>query len=215
MLVPEGMIDLHTVLSDDEGAGGEDVRQASAGQRPVPQKSPRKAPREPADAGAHAGKKRRREGTVPAELRRRSHHASSEQPEEAPEEPSGGAAAARKQHRPRRARPGVKALREIRALQKTTNLLIPRLPFCRLVRQEFEQWYSAGFAPGYAPGAVGSVCKWQAEALLVMQEAAESYLTQLFEDSYICAFHAKRVTLMQRDIQLARRIRGPAKEGLW
>ena len=98
-------------------------------------------------------------------------------------------------------------MREIRALQRTTNLLIPRLPFARVVREEFERWY--------APNVVGGVCKWQAEALTVMQEAAEAYLTQLFEDSYLCAFHAKRVTLVQRDIQLARRIRGPAKEGLW
>ena len=92
-------------------------------------------------------------------------------------------------------------------MQKTTHLLIPRLPFARVVREEFERWY--------APDGVRGVCKWQAEALLVMQEAAEAYLVQLFEDSYLCSFHAKRVTLTQRDIQLARRIRGPAKEGLW
>ena len=120
---------------------------------------------------------------------------------------AGGAAAGRKRAKPRRARPGVRALREIRVLQRTTNLLIPRLPFARVVREEFERWY--------APDVVDGVCKWQAEALLVMQEAAEAYLVQLFEDSYLCAFHAKRVTLTQRDIQLARRIRGPAKEGLW
>lgn len=170
------MIDLGSVLDD-----GTEPRRGTA----------QKAPRAPA-----AG--------VPAAKRARS--GSAESDAESGSEGAGGAAAGRKRTKPRRARPGVRALREIRVLQRTTNLLIPRLPFARVVREEFERWY--------APD-VGGVCKWQAEALLVMQEAAEAYLVQLFEDSYLCAFHAKRVTLTQRDIQLARRIRGPAKEGLW
>lgn len=50
--------------------------------------------------------------------------------------------------------------------------------------------------------------RWQAHALMALQEAAESFLVHLFEDANLCALHAKRVTVMQKDIQLARRIRG-------
>jgi len=55
----------------------------------------------------------------------------------------------------------------------------------------------------------GSGLRWQTSALLALQEATEAYLVHLFEDANLCAIHAKRVTIMQRDIQLARRIRGP------
>lgn len=51
--------------------------------------------------------------------------------------------------------------------------------------------------------------RWQSSALLALQEATEAYLVHLFEDANLCAIHAKRVTIMTRDIQLARRIRGP------
>lgn len=54
----------------------------------------------------------------------------------------------------------------------------------------------------------GVVFRWQAAALQALQEACESYLTHLFEDANLCALHAKRVTIMVRDIQLARRVRG-------
>ena len=50
--------------------------------------------------------------------------------------------------------------------------------------------------------------KFQAAALLALQEAAEAYLVGLFEDTNLCGIHAKRVTIMPKDIQLARRIRG-------
>lgn len=105
----------------------------------------------------------------------------------------------------RRHKPGVVALREIRRYQTSTNLLIPKLPFARVVREQFMKWYSGS----------GNVERWQAEALLALQEAAENYLVQLFEDAYLCSIHAKRVTLARKDIQLARRIRGPAKESVW
>ena len=56
---------------------------------------------------------------------------------------------------------------------------------------------------------VGSeVSRWQSQAIQALQEAAEAFLVHLFEDSNLCAIHAKRVTIMQKDIQLARRIRG-------
>ena len=96
--------------------------------------------------------------------------------------------------RPHRYRPGTVALREIRKYQKSTDLLIRKLPFQRLVR-EIAQDYNTDL-------------RFQASAILAMQEAAEAYLVGLFEDTNLCAIHAKRVTIMPKDIQLARRIRG-------
>ena len=118
-------------------------------------------------------------------------------------------------------RPGTVALREIRKYQRSTELLIRKLPFARLVR-EITQTYTTTQEGDK---------RWQAEALMALQEACEHYLVHLFEDSNLCAIHAKRVTIMVkcvatahapsrllrahqllhamcRDIQLARRIRG-------
>lgn len=50
--------------------------------------------------------------------------------------------------------------------------------------------------------------RFQTSAILALQEAAEAYLVGVFEDTNLCALHAKRVTIMPADIQLARRIRG-------
>lgn len=88
--------------------------------------------------------------------------------------------------RPRR-RPGTVALREIRKYQRSTELLLRKLPFARLVR-EITQTYNS--SPGEGEK------RWQAEALMALQEAAEYYLVHLFEDSNLCAIHAKRVTIM-------------------
>ena len=100
--------------------------------------------------------------------------------------------------RQQRYRPGAFALREIRMYQKTTDLLIPRLGFQRVVRQVLQNMY----------GIEGMHYRWQKTALLALQDATESYLTNLFEDSNLCTVHAKRVTIMPKDIKLARRIRG-------
>jgi histone H3 len=54
--------------------------------------------------------------------------------------------------------------------------------------------------------------RWQATAILALQEAAEAHLVSLFEDCNLCAIHAKRVTIMVKDMQLARRIRGQSRE---
>ncbi|KAH0472980.1 MAG: hypothetical protein KVP17_003157 [Porospora cf. gigantea B] len=97
----------------------------------------------------------------------------------------------------RRYRPGTKALREIRQYQNTTDLLIPRLPFARVVR-EITAVYWKHDEP----------FRYNVEALLALQTAAEAYLVSLFEDGMLCAIHAKRVTLQPKDIRLARRIRG-------
>lgn len=99
----------------------------------------------------------------------------------------------------RRYRPGEKALREIRFYQKNTDLLIRRLPFTRLVREIQTYFFKTEY-------------RWQAVAMLALQEAAEAHLVGLFEDANLCTIHAKRVTVMPKDIQLARRIRGPLRE---
>ncbi|XP_074654478.1 uncharacterized protein LOC141908356 [Tubulanus polymorphus] len=98
--------------------------------------------------------------------------------------------------RKRRYRPGTRALLEIRHFQKSTDLLLRKLPFSRLVKEIADNLYS------HQP------LLWQSVALLALQEAAEAYLVHLFEDSLLCALHAKRVTIYPRDIQLARRLRG-------
>jgi histone H3 len=96
--------------------------------------------------------------------------------------------------KPRRYRPGTVALREIRKYQKSTELLIRKLPFQRLVR-EITRDMRGDF-------------RYQSSAILALQEAAEAYLIGLFEDTNLCAIHAKRVTIMPKDMWLARRIRG-------
>ncbi|GAA5941404.1 hypothetical protein JCM3775_004918 [Rhodotorula graminis] len=103
--------------------------------------------------------------------------------------------------KPFRYRPGAGALKEIRHYQKSTDLLVRRLPFARLVREIATEFFEDEDGQG-----VG--LRWQSSALLALQEATEAYLVHLFEDSNLCALHAKRVTIMQRDMQLVRRIRG-------
>lgn len=102
---------------------------------------------------------------------------------------------AKKQARkPHRYRPGTVALREIRRYQKTTDNLIKRAPFQRLVRE---------IAQAQRPD-----IRFRGETIFALQEAAESFLTGLFEDTNLCAIHAGRVTITPKDLQLARRIRG-------
>ena len=96
--------------------------------------------------------------------------------------------------KPHRYRPGTVALREIRRYQKSTELLIRKLPFQRLVR-EIAQDFKTDL-------------RFQSAAIGALQEASEAYLVGLFEDTNLCAIHAKRVTIMPKDMQLARRIRG-------
>ena len=93
-----------------------------------------------------------------------------------------------------RHRPGTVALKEIRRYQKSTELLIRKLPFQRLVC-EIAQDFKTDL-------------RFQSSAVVALQEASEAYLVGLFEDTNLCAIHAKRVTIMPKDIQLARRIRG-------
>ena len=100
-----------------------------------------------------------------------------------------------------RFRPGTVALKEIRRYQRSTELLIRKLPFQRLVR---EITADRDVVPPHMAGKI----KFQSAAISALQESAEAYLVGLLEDSNLCAIHAKRVTIMPKDIQLARRIRG-------
>jgi len=113
--------------------------------------------------------------------------------------PRGPTAARPVVRRKRRMRPGEKALREIRQYQSSTSLLFRRLPFARLVRE-------------IQYGMTRQPYRWQGSAILALQEAAEAHLVGLFEDSNLCAIHGKRVTIMPKDMQLARRIRGWVRE---
>ncbi|KAL3068585.1 hypothetical protein niasHS_006430 [Heterodera schachtii] len=91
---------------------------------------------------------------------------------------------------------GALALKEIRKYQKSVNLLIPRRPFMRLVREVTQDMSQS------------TDLRWQGLALLAIQEAAELYLVSLFDDTNLCAIHASRVTIMPKDMQLVRKIRG-------
>ena len=95
--------------------------------------------------------------------------------------------------KPRRYQPGTVALHEIRRYQKSTELLIRKLPFSRLVREIAQE--------------VGKTdMHFQGSTIICLQEAAEAYMVSLLEDTNLCAIHAKRVTIMPKDVQLARRI---------
>jgi histone H3 len=96
--------------------------------------------------------------------------------------------------KPHRYRPGTVALREIERFQKSTDLLLKKLPFQRFVREIAQD--------------IKTEVRFQSSALGALQEAAEAYLVGLFEDTNLCAIHARRVTIMPKDMQLARRIRG-------
>ena len=101
-----------------------------------------------------------------------------------------------------RARPGTVALREIRKYQggkKATELLIRKLPLQRLVRELSEPYKTANFSEGI---------RFQSGAFDALHNACEDYLVHLYEDSNLNAIHAKRVTVMPKDMQLARRVRG-------
>jgi histone H3 len=113
--------------------------------------------------------------------------------------------------KPHRFRPGTQALREIRKYQRSTELVLKKMPFQRLVREITQKMQSDGKipAPGSIDGAVtGDDWRFQTAALMALQEAAEAHLVGLFEDTNLCAIHARRVTIMPKDMQLARRIRG-------
>ncbi|KAL4217267.1 hypothetical protein ACF0H5_023718 [Mactra antiquata] len=96
----------------------------------------------------------------------------------------------------RRFKPGTKALMEIKKFQKSTDLLMRKAPFARLVREICLELFPS------------KQHLWTGKALLAIQEAAEAYLVHLFEDVNLCAIHGKRVTIMPKDMYLARKLNG-------
>ena len=98
--------------------------------------------------------------------------------------------------KPRRFRPGTVALREIRKYQKSTELLIRKLPFQRLVREVVQ---NLPFGKQY---------RFQSPALLALQEASEDFLVHMFGQVNDIAIHGKRVTIKRTDVQLWQRITG-------
>ena len=94
---------------------------------------------------------------------------------------------------PKRRKPGARALREIRRYQKSTALLMRKLPFQRVVRE---------IARDY-----NTQIKFQTSALMGLQEAAEYYLVRLLEAAQHAAIHAKRITIQPKDIHLVRYMR--------
>ena len=93
-----------------------------------------------------------------------------------------------------RFRPRMMALKEIQHYQKFMGFLIRKLPFQRLVREIAIE--------------VAQEMRFKSSVLLALQEAAEAYLMGLFEDTNLCAIHTRCVTILPKDIQLARRIHG-------
>ena len=100
-----------------------------------------------------------------------------------------------------RCRPGTVALKQVRRYQKSTELLVRKLPFRRLVRE------IAGDSEVVGSPLCGRV-RFQSAAVMALREAAEAYLVGLFGDSGLCAMHARRVAVMPRGVQLARGICG-------
>lgn len=98
----------------------------------------------------------------------------------------------------RRFKPGTVALREIKKYQRDVSNLIPRAPFQKLVRS--------------ICSGVDNELRFQSQALVALQEAAEAYIVGLFEDTNLCCLHANRQTVMKKDMELARRIRGDKQQ---
>ena len=106
--------------------------------------------------------------------------------------------------KPHRYRPGMVALREIRRYQTSTENLIKRTPFQKLIREISQEYRICPDGPGTPSVQV----RFQSTAIAALQEAAENYIVGLFEDVNLLAIHARQVTIMPRDIRLALRIRG-------
>lgn len=96
--------------------------------------------------------------------------------------------------RPHRYRAGTRAIMEIRKFQRSTQFLIRRLPFARLVKEITQDFHHQ--------------LRWRSDAIEALQHASEDYIIHLLSDANLCAIHAKRVTIMSKDLYLARRIRG-------
>ena len=106
--------------------------------------------------------------------------------------------------KPHRYQPGMVALREIQHYQRSTENLIKKTPFQKLIREISQEYRICPDGPG-TPSV--QVC-FQSTAIAALQEAAENFIPGLFEDVNLLAVHARCVTVMPQDIRLALRIRG-------
>lgn len=100
----------------------------------------------------------------------------------------------------RKRAPGANVLMEIQSLQHSTENVIPLAPFHRLINEICQEQFEERF-------------RWTSLSIKALQTSAEDYMVGLFEDSYLCSMHCKRVTLLAQDMQLARRIRGTTDPG--
>ena len=96
--------------------------------------------------------------------------------------------------KPHRYRPGTVALREIKHIQRSTDLLIRKLPFQRLVR-------------GIAENENDKIGRFTRSSIMALQEATEAYIVGVLHDANLSTIHAKRVTVMPKDIKHAESIR--------
>ena len=96
------------------------------------------------------------------------------------------------------------ALREIRRYQKSTECLIKRSPFQKLIWEISQEYHICS----QGPGTLSMQVRFQSTAIAALQEAAENFIVGLFKDVNLFAVNAKRFTIMPRDIRLALRIRG-------
>ena len=91
--------------------------------------------------------------------------------------------------KPHRYRPGTVSLREIRKYQKSTELLLRKAPFMWLVREIAQDFKSE--------------LRFTSQAIECLQTACEAFVVRRFENANKCAIHAKRVTIMPKDMQLS------------
>ena len=165
---------------DPKSAGGKDLK--SAGGKPLKLSVGGKAPRKQ----VAPQKRKTGSGSIRYVLRRRDIQEAREAGHLYADDPT--------KKRKNYFRPGYLALNEIRDYQKKVHLLIRILPFQHLVR-EIAQHFSLDL-------------RFRSATITALQEASEAYLICFFEDTNLCTIHAKRVTIMLKDIQLARHIRG-------
>ena len=105
---------------------------------------------------------------------------------------------------PKRNRPGVVALREIRKYQKSTDLLLRKAPFLRICKEIVDSIERRRRE-------TTSQLRFQASAVEALRESSESYLVAFFQETQLAAIHAKRVTIMPKDVGLWRRVKGVSR----
>lgn len=184
-----------TELDADDGLHGEPEQAAprrrtdssAAADNATPTKR-RKRRKAAAGEGSSAGSKKRRRGATAS---KKATAAAAATAEATDAHQAGGL------RKKRRRRPGTVALREIRRYQRSTDLLIKKLPFQRLVREITQE---------FMPGA-----RFSSDAIVALQEASEAFLVSTFEDTKLAAIHARRITITPQDMRLVQKVRRDAE----